>query len=204
MFSGIVEGMGRVVAIARPRGKVRLTISLPRGVSVSTRDSISVGGACLTVTGRRGRDISVDMVPETVRRTALGGLGTGSLVNLERPVPVDGRLGGHIVSGHVDGVGVVARVKKEGAGVRMRINPPADLMRYVVEKGSVTVDGVSLTVASVGADWLEVALIPFTLAKTTLGGLKAGSRVNLEADLLAKYVEKLLAGRSAVRGRRAR
>jgi len=199
MFSGIVEGMGKVKAVERPRGKVRLAIRLPRGVSVRVRDSISVGGACLTVTGRRGRSFMVDMVPETLRRTTLGRLRVGGRVNLERAVAASARLGGHIVSGHVDGVGTVVRVKREGAGIRMRVVPPPQLMRYIVEKGSACVEGVSLTIASVGKRWFEIALIPFTLRVTTLGDLRAGDRVNLEADLLAKYVEKLLAARRSRR-----
>lgn len=203
MFSGIVEGMGRVLAVNREKGTIRMTVKLPRGLStLRTRDSICVNGACLTVTARKGDAFSVDMVPETLRRTTFGGVAPGSLVNLERALSASGRLGGHMVSGHVDGVGRVVSVKPEGKGKRIRIAPPPSLMPYLVFKGSSCIEGVSLTVASVGPSWFEVALIPYTLSETTIGLLKPGSMVNLEADILAKYVERLLAWRQKRGGRR--
>jgi riboflavin synthase len=155
--------------------------------------SIAVNGICLTVVERAGDTFTADVMLETLRRTSLSGLVAGTRVNLERPVPVDGRLGGHVVQGHVDGVGTVQeRVPGERWEV-VRIAVPAELERYVVEKGSVAVDGVSLTVASVGPGSFTVSLIPETLARTTLGRRGVGERVNLEVDVLAKYVERLLA-----------
>jgi len=203
MFSGIVEGMGRVLAMKKERGTIRMTVKLPRGLSnLRTRDSICVNGACLTVTARKGDTFAVDMIPETLRRTTFGQVGIGSPVNLERALAVSARLGGHMVSGHVDGVGRVIAVKTEGKGKRIRIAPPRDLMPYLVYKGSSCIEGVSLTVASVGPSWFEVALIPYTLDETTIGKLRPGSLVNLEADILAKYVERLLEWRKKQGGRR--
>jgi len=203
MFSGIVEGMGRVISVRKERGTIRMTVKLPRGLSgLRTRDSICVNGACLTVTARKGPTFAVDMIPETLRRTTFGRVAPGSLVNLERALAASGRLGGHMVSGHVDGIGMVTRVRTEGKGRRIRISPPAGLMPYLVYKGSSCVEGVSLTVAAVGPAWFEVALIPYTLEETTIGRLRPGSMVNLEADILAKYVEKILAWRGRRKGRR--
>jgi riboflavin synthase len=156
-------------------------------------DSVAVNGACLTVVELADGAFAVDCVAETLRRTALGALRPGDQVNLERPMRLGDRLDGHIVQGHVDGVGTVREVRSEGAGAVLRIAPPAGLMRYVVEKGSVAVDGVSLTVASRLPDAFTVALIPHTMEVTTLGPAALGRRVNLEVDVLAKYVESLLA-----------
>ena len=203
MFSGIVEGMGRVLSMKKEKGTIRMTVMLPRGLKdLHSRDSICVNGACLTVTARKGETFAVDMIPETLRRTTFGQVTPGSLVNLERALAASGRLGGHMVSGHVDGVGRVVSVKKEGKGKRIRIAPPASLMPYLVYKGSSCVEGVSLTVAAVGPSWFEIALIPYTLDETTIGRLKPGSLVNLEADILAKYVERLLAWRKKSGGKR--
>jgi len=203
MFSGIVEGMGRVISMKKERGTIRMAVKLPRGLSnLKSRDSICVNGACLTVTSRKGNAFTVDMIPETLRRTTFGQVEPGSLVNLERALAASGRLGGHMVSGHVDGVGRVVSVKNEGKGKRIRIAPPADLMAYLVYKGSSCVEGVSLTVAAVGTNWFEIALIPYTLDETTIGRLRPGSLVNLEADILAKYVERLLEWRKKRGGKR--
>jgi riboflavin synthase len=155
---------------------------------------VAVNGVCLTVVEALGSRLAFDAVPETLRRSNLGALSAGSRVNLERPLAANGRLSGHFVQGHVDGVGRIANVTPEGEGVRARIEAPPALTRYVVEKGSIAADGCSLTVAACGGEWFEVALIPHTLAVTILGGWNPGTTVNLEVDILAKYVEKLVQG----------
>lgn len=192
MFTGIVEQLGEVVE-AEDRGNARrLTISGDDLGTVPTGASIAVNGVCLTaVEGSDGR-LSVDVIPETLGRTNLGGLDEGDRVNLERAMPANGRFDGHIVQGHVDATGVVSAVEQVGDDVRMTIDVAEPAMRYVVEKGSVTVDGVSLTVAGVRSGGFTVALIPHTLAVTTLGLRNPGDLVNLEVDVLAKYVERLL------------
>jgi riboflavin synthase len=171
----------------------RLTIEAPetaRGVQLG--DSVAIDGVCLTVVEFDERSLSFDAVPETLARTALGSLDQGSRVNLEPALRAGEALGGHYVQGHVDGVGSVQRVAPEGDGRRVRFEAPAELLRYIVEKGSIAVQGTSLTVAAVDETGFEVALIPHTLQETTLGELEAEQPVNLETDVLAKYVEKLL------------
>jgi len=200
MFTGIVEELGEVVSIERLDGAARITV---RGLRVTADarpgDSIAVNGTCLTVTGLSGGDFTADVMAETLNRTGLGGLGPGSPVNLERSLRVGDRLGGHMVQGHVDGVGtVVSRVSGERWDV-VRITVPPGLARYLVEKGSIAVDGVSLTVSALGGGpgeqpWFEVSLIPATLAATTLGRVQPGAGVNLEADVIGKYVERMLRG----------
>jgi len=200
MFTGIVEELGEVVSVEHLGGTARITVRGPQ-VTADARhgDSIAVNGTCLTVTGLSGSDFTADVMGETLRRTGLGDLAPGSPVNLERSLRVGDRLGGHLVQGHVDGVGhIVSRAPAERWDV-VRITVPPGLDRYLVEKGSVTVDGVSLTVSALGASpggqaWFEVSLIPATLAATTLGRAAAGSRVNLEADVIGKYVERMLNG----------
>ncbi|HET7869323.1 MAG TPA: riboflavin synthase [Actinomycetota bacterium] len=190
MFTGIVEELGAVVE----RAPDRITVSC-RSVLADTDvgSSIAVNGVCLTVIERGPGQLGFDLSEETLRRTSLAGLSTGGPVNLERPCTLTTRLGGHLVQGHVDGVGEVVGVEAEPAGgAWMTIRPPAELMRYLVDKGSVSVDGVSLTVAGVDGDAFSVALIPHTLAATTLGTSGIGAAVNLEVDILAKYVERLL------------
>ena len=200
MFTGIVEELGEIVAVERLADAARLTVRGPR-VTAEARhgDSVAVNGVCLTVTGATDKTFTADVMAETLRRTGLGALGPGSPVNLERPVPLGGRLGGHLVQGHVDGTGVIlSRSPGEHWDV-VRIALPPGLARYVVHKGSVTVDGVSLTVSGLGrtdGPWFEVSLIPATLELTTLGRLQPGSQVNLEVDVIAKYVESLLGERS--------
>ncbi len=194
MFTGIVEAQGTV--LESPGGaRARLAVDVPwpaGGLAVG--DSVAVNGCCLTVTEFTRSGFAADVVAETLRRTALGRLAPGDRVNLERPVAADGRLGGHLVQGHVDGLGrVLERTPAPGGGgeeVRVAIAP--ELARYVVVKGSIAVDGVSLTVAGVGPDWFSVALVPHTLAVTTLGARRQGDEVQLEVDVLAKYVERLL------------
>lgn len=192
MFTGIVEQLGRVIAV-EDRGDARhLTISGDGIDTVPVGASIAVNGVCLTAVAGGEGQLSVEVIPETLGRTNLGGLGEGDAVNLERAMQADGRFDGHIVQGHVDATGAVSSVDQVGEDVRMTIQVGEPALRYVVEKGSITVDGVSLTVAGVTDRELTVALIPHTLAVTTLGLRNPGDLVNLEVDVLAKYVEKLL------------
>jgi riboflavin synthase len=197
VFTGIVEEIGEVVDVRRAAEVVVLTVRGPT-VTGDARpgDSIAVNGVCLTVTGPPGRDgtFTVELVPETLARTSLSGVAPGARVNLERAVPVGGRLGGHIVQGHVDGVGTLLRRDPGERSDEVRFALPPALARYVVEKGSITVDGVSLTVAGTDGASFTVALIPATLAHTTLGARRPGDTVNLEVDVVAKYVERLTAG----------
>ena len=204
MFTGIVEELGEVVSVEHLDGAARITVRGPR-VTADARpgDSIAVNGTCLTVTGLSGSEFTADVMAETLRRTGLGELAPGSPVNLERSLRVGDRLGGHMVQGHVDGVGTVtSRVSGERWDV-VRITAPPGLARYLVEKGSVAVDGVSLTVSALGGGeaepWFEVSLIPATLAATTLGRVQPGTGVNLEADVIGKYVERMLRETTAVR-----
>jgi riboflavin synthase len=195
VFTGIVEELGEVVSVDRRSDDVRLTVRGPLVVSDATHGaSIAVNGVCLTVVEHDGDTFSADVMQETLARTSLGALRPGSAVNLERPVTLADRLGGHLVQGHVDGTGqVIERTPGERWEV-VRVSLPPALSRYVVEKGSVTVDGVSLTVVEAGPDWFTVSLVPTTLAVTTLGRTPVGGTVNLEVDVIAKYVEKLVGG----------
>jgi riboflavin synthase len=208
MFTGIVEEVGTVVAITpgtAPAGveqDARLTVRGPLVTSdAALGDSISVSGCCLTVADLPGDGtFTADVMPESLRRTALGALAPGDPVNLERAVRADGRLGGHVVQGHVDGVGTILSRTPGARWDDVVVRLPAELAGYVAEKGSIAVSGVSLTVTQVGPDTFGVSLIPTTLEATTLGRLEPGSPVNLEVDVIAKYVERLLAtGRGAVR-----
>ena len=201
MFTGIVEEVGVLLAREELQDSARLRIRARRALEgVALGDSIAVNGICLTVTGADGEEWTTDVMAETLRRSSIGALGAGDPVNLERAVTAHTRLGGHLVQGHVDGVGtVLTRTPGEHWEV-VRIALPAGLARYVVEKGSITVDGVSLTVSAVSAvddpePWFEVSLIPTTLRETTLGAVPPGSPVNLEVDVIAKYVERLLGAR---------
>ena len=197
MFTGIVEELGRIVRVDSLGDSVRMTIEGPLVVSdASIGDSIAVNGVCLTVTTLDEKEFTADVMQESLNRTTLGHLDVDSPVNLERPVTLATRLGGHMVQGHVDGVGtVLARQLSENWEV-VTIQPPTDLLKYIVEKGSITVDGTSLTVASVNDSEFTVSLIPETLAKTTLGVRQPGDEVNLEVDVMAKYVEKLMGARA--------
>jgi len=196
MFTGIVEELGQVVRLESGSESARITVRGPVVTSDAVHGaSIAVNGICLTVVDRPEPDtFTADVMLETLRRTSLAGLDAGTRVNLERPMPADGRFGGHIVQGHVDGVGTVLERTPGERWELVRIALPAELARYVVEKGSITVDGVSLTVASLGAQDFTVSLIPETLSRTTLGRRGVGEPVNLEVDVLAKYVERMLAG----------
>lgn len=202
MFTGIVEELGEVIAKEDLRDFARLVIRGPVVTSDAGHgDSIAVNGVCLTVVDvLPDGAFSVDVIGETLNRSSLRAIGVGSRVNLERAAAVNSRLGGHIVQGHVDGTGhVIARTPAEQWEV-VRIALPTALARYVVEKGSITVDGVSLTVSGVGHDWFEVSLIPTTLEATTLGTTGVGAPVNLEVDIIAKYVERLLDAKDGLIG----
>lgn len=192
MFTGIIRELGEVVAVAEEEGGVRLRIDAPIVADEGDLgDSVAVNGVCLTIVDADLNELEFQAIPETMARTNLGGLAPGMQVNVEPALRAGEPLGGHYVQGHVDGVGTVVSVQPEGEGARIAIAAP-ELARYCVEKGSITVEGVSLTVAAVADESFEIALIPHTLAVTTLGRLEPGARVNLEADVLAKYVEKLL------------
>ena len=191
MFTGIVEAVGTVVAADRAGEILRLVVEAP-AIAAEARvgDSIAVRGACLTVTRAADGWLCFEAVAETCLRTALGELGPGGRVNLERALRADARLDGHVVQGHVDGVGRVRELRREGDDVRLFVECPAEVAEHLVPKGSVAVDGVSLTVVGAGPAGFDVALVPHTLAATTLGALRPGDRVNLEADVLAKYVRR--------------
>lgn len=191
MFTGIVEDRGVVRWRGEGPGTRRLEVGC-RLHDVAVGESLAVNGACLTVVDRGDGWLAFDLSRETLERTTLGGLAEGDPVNLERPLTLASRLGGHLVQGHVDGVGEVARVERNGAEARMTIRVPGGLGRYLVEKGSVTVDGVSLTVAGIEEESFEVALVPHTLEVTTLGKRGPGDPVNVEIDVLAKYVEGMI------------
>jgi riboflavin synthase len=198
VFSGIIQAVGQVESL-RPGGAgARLTIATPRPLrGLAPGESIAINGACLTVTSRRGRRFAVDVSPETLGRTTLGRLRAGARVNLERALRLGDRLGGHVVLGHVDGRGRLESIRPDGAWVTYRFTAPRALAPYLVEKGSIAVDGVSLTVFGCRGSRFTVALIPHTLAETTLGNLRPGDRVNLEADVLLKQIAAMLRRRPA-------
>ena len=195
MFTGIVEERGEVRAMAGHRLTVTCRV-VPTDSDIGA--SVAVNGVCLTVVGNDGASLAFDLSDETIVRTSLRRLAEGHAVNLERPVTLAARLGGHIVQGHVDGVGEVQSVEPcEDGGSVIRFHVPDDLMRYVIEKGSISIDGISLTVATLHPDGVSVAVIPHTLAVTTLGEATPGDPVNLEVDMIAKYLERLMEGRTA-------
>jgi riboflavin synthase len=208
VFTGIVEELGEVVALEKLGDAARLTVRGPLvAAGAANGDSIAVNGVCLTVTARSGGTFTADVMGETLSRSGLGGLSPGAVVNLERSLRLDGRLGGHLVQGHVDGIGTITGRRPAERWDVVRIGVPPGLLRYVVEKGSVAVDGISLTVSAAGGGpgqsgdpdqpgWIEVSLIPETLERTTLGRKQTGDTVNLEVDMIAKYVEKLLGART--------
>ncbi len=193
MFTGLVQALGRVVAVDRDEAGARITIETPLVGELGPGDSIAINGVCLTAVSLNNGSFKADAMNETLTRSSLGGLSVGSEVNLELPLRATDRLGGHVVQGHVDGVGTIAQVAQDGFSRRIRIEPPSELLRYVIEKGSIAVDGVSLTVSALDNRSFTVSLIPETLERTNLGNAGAGNRVNLEVDVLAKYVEKLMA-----------
>ena len=190
MFTGLVADLGTVRTVDATDDGVRLEVE--SRLELSEGDSIAVNGVCLTATSLPDGAFTADVMHETLRRSSLAGLRAGARVNLELPLRAADRLGGHFVQGHVDGLGTVWDVRQEGFARVVTIGAPAALLRYVVEKGSIAVDGVSLTVSGLGEDWLQVSLIPETLERTILGSATTGQPVNLEVDVLAKYVERLV------------
>jgi riboflavin synthase len=196
MFTGLIADLGRVVRVSPGAGASRLAIESDLPVARMTDgESVAVDGVCLTVAQRKGRIFEADAVAETLKRTTLGSLRAGARVHLERSLAVGDRLGGHLVQGHVDAVARVVSIKRRGADVRLAITLPASVRGFVALKGSITLQGVSLTVSAATARTLEVALIPETLARTTLGGLKPGDGVNVEVDLIARYLDALMRAR---------
>lgn len=195
MFTGIVEEIGRVSALRHGAQSATLTIEAKKILEdAHLGDSIAVCGVCLTVTSLQGNRFTADVMHETLHRSTLGRLQAGSLVNVERAMAANGRFGGHIVSGHIDGTGVVAAISHDDNAIWYRIRTDAALLRYIIEKGSIAIDGISLTVARVNAADFSVSVIPHTAEQTTLSARRVGDRVNLECDCIGKYVEKLLGG----------
>ncbi|MDW7651912.1 MAG: riboflavin synthase [Bacillota bacterium] len=193
MFTGIVEELGEVKALALQGDSAKLSVSAHKVLrDVRLGDSIAVNGVCLTVTSFSAREFTADVMPETFRKSNLFRLQSQDAVNLERALALGGRLGGHLVSGHVDGVGTITEKRIEGNAVIFRFSAPGDVLRYIIPKGSVAVDGISLTVADVGAETFSVSVIPHTASLTTLGSKGKGDPVNLENDMIGKYVERLL------------
>jgi riboflavin synthase len=192
MFTGLIEDLGTVEAIDRAEDGARLRISTSLAAEVSGGDSIAVNGCCLTATAADADAFETEAMNQTLQVTALGSVEEGGRVNLELATKAGDRLGGHIVQGHVDGVGTVLSVEQDGFARRVRVELPRELLKYVVDKGSITLDGVSLTVAELGETWAEVSLIPETLERTNLTFAEAGSRLNVECDVVAKYVERLM------------
>ncbi len=198
MFTGLIADLGAVLAIERDRDGATLRVRTALAGELAMGDSIAVNGVCLTATRVGGGEFEAQAIRETLERSTLGGLQPGDPVNLELALRADGRLGGHIVQGHVDDVGSIAKVREEGFSRVVAIDAPAVLLPYVVEKGSIAIDGVSLTVSALHDGSFEVSLIPETLERTTLGRATPGARVNIEADILAKHVERLLDVRAAL------
>jgi riboflavin synthase len=192
VFTGLVADLGTVSGVEATDDGVRLRVESALGAELHEGDSVAVNGVCLTATGVAGNAFAADVMHETLRRSSLAGVAEGTRVNLELPLRAQDRLGGHVVQGHVDGVGTVSATEQDGFARVVTIEAPAGLLRYVVEKGSIAVDGVSLTVASVTTGTFAVSLIPETLERTNLGAAAPGTPVNLEVDVLAKYVEKLV------------
>ena len=193
MFTGLVEELGKIKSITKGTKSARLTIEGHVVLQdVKLGDSIAVNGTCLTVVEYTQRSFTADVMPETVRSTVLAELKPGDVVNLERTLRLGDRLGGHIVSGHVDGVGVIRSKERSDNAIVVTIEAPPEVMRYIIAKGSIAIDGTSLTIVDYGTDWFSVSLIPHTASLTTVGLKETGSKVNLEADVLGKYVAKLL------------
>lgn len=193
MFTGLVQDVGTVESVERTADGAQLRISTQLTHELALGDSIAVNGCCLTATGIDGSRFETEAMNQTLTVTALDGIAEGDRVNLELAMKASDRLGGHIVQGHVDGVGTVSSVTDDGFARRVRVDLPTQLLRYVVDKGSITLNGVSLTVADLGDSWAEVSLIPETLERTNLGEAEPGSKLNVECDIVAKYVERLVA-----------
>lgn len=198
MFTGLVEELGKVKTVARGVKSVRLTVEASKVLEdVKLGDSIAVNGTCLTVVEYNENCFTADVMPETVDRTALANLKNGTRVNLERTLSIGDRFGGHIVSGHIDGIGSILAKDNNDNAIIVKIEASSEVMRYIVKKGSIAIDGISLTVVDYGESWFTVSLIPHSAAVTTLGFKKPGDVVNLETDIIGKYVEKLLSLNSA-------
>jgi riboflavin synthase len=193
VFTGLVQDLGTIAAVDAGDAGVRITVET--GLELAEGDSVAVNGVCLTATSLGEGRFTADVMHETLRRSSLAGLAAGDNVNLELPLRASDRLGGHFVQGHVDGLGTVEDVREDGFARVVTVAVPVELLRYVVEKGSIAIDGVSLTVSGVGEDFLQVSLIPETLERTILGNAVPGQRVNLEVDVLAKYIERLVPAR---------
>jgi len=202
MFTGIVEDKGKVLKVDHRGEMKRLTLDVPFDLTeMQLGDSINVNGVCLTVVEKKGRAISVDLSPESLQKTTLARVKEADQVNLERALRLSDRLGGHIVTGHIDGIGTITERRIEGNSLDLRIRIPQGVAPYVVQKGSIAIDGISLTVNEYRQDWIRLTLIPYTLEKTTLIEKKVGEGVNVEADILGKYVEKVLdRGRGTSKG----
>ncbi|MFB3884356.1 MAG: riboflavin synthase [Thermodesulfobacteriota bacterium] len=196
MFTGIIEDKGKVIRVEpKGRGK-KMTLELPIDLTeVQLGDSININGVCLTVVEKGGRRVAVDLSSETLQKSALGEMKEGDQVNFERALRPSDRMGGHIVTGHIDGIGVISERRKEGDFIQLKIGIPDQVSRYVVQKGSIAIDGISLTVNECEKEAIRLTLIPYTLEKTTLIDKKVGARVNVEADIIGKYVEKMIGRR---------
>lgn len=193
MFTGIVEELGSIKTVARSTRSVKLTVKANKILEdINLGDSIAVSGTCLTVVGFNDNEFTADVMPETLKRTALADIKSGDFVNLERALSLNMRLGGHIVSGHVDGIGEIVSMDKDDNAVIIKIKVDESLAKYVIEKGSVTIDGISLTVVKCANTWFSVSIIPHTASTTTLAIKKPGDFVNIENDIIGKYVERLL------------
>ncbi len=193
MFTGLIQGVGTVESVDAGEDGARLRIATSLAAEIEPGDSVAVNGVCLTATTITADGFETEAMNQTLEVTSLGGLEAGGRVNLELAMKASDRLGGHIVQGHVDGVGEVASIEADGFAKRLRVALAPDLLRYAIEKGSITLDGVSLTVADLGESWVSVSLIPETLERTTLGDAAPGRKLNVECDVIAKHVERLMA-----------
>jgi riboflavin synthase len=192
VFTGLIHDVGTVGSVDSGAEGARLRIATSLGAEIASGDSVAVDGVCLTATSADADGFETEAMNQTLRVTALGGLEVGSRVNLEPAMKASDRLGGHLVQGHVDGLGEVASVQDDGFARRIRVRLEPDLLRYAIAKGSIALNGVSLTIAELGPDWVEASLIPETLERTTLGEAEAGRKINVECDVVAKYVERLV------------
>jgi riboflavin synthase len=193
MFTGLIQDVGTIESLDSGADGARLRVATTLGSEIVPGDSIAVNGVCLTATGAEDAGFETEAMNQTLEVTSLGGLEVGSRVNLELAMKACDRLGGHIVQGHVDGIGEVASIEDDGFAKRLRVALDRTLLRYAIDKGSIALDGVSLTVSAIGEDWLEVSLIPETLERTTLGNAVPGRKLNVECDVIAKHVERLMA-----------
>jgi riboflavin synthase len=192
MFTGIISELGEVESVETGEDGARIRIRAALASELAEGDSVAVNGACLTASSTNGEAFEADVMRQTLSLTTLGDLGPSTKVNLELPLRPTDRLGGHVVQGHVDGTATVAGSEQDGFARRLRVQLPDDLRDYVVERGSIAIEGISLTIAALGEDWIEVSLIPETLERTTLGEHRPGARVNVEIDLIARYVQRML------------